>query len=128
MEIHLSNKSRLSLHRTKCGFGHIVGSSQMLAPFPSASFASRNCMWFHWTSTLPFAEGNKSVSFKIVFILYWNTVALPCCVSFRWASKRFSYTYIHVYSFRFFPHLGYYRILNSIPVLYSRSLLVIYFI
>ena len=59
MEIHLSNKSRLSLCRTKGGFGHIVGSSQMLAPFPFASFASRNSMWLHWTSTLPFAEGNN---------------------------------------------------------------------
>ena len=90
MEIHLSNKSGLNL----CGSGHIVDSSQMLAPFPSASFASRNCMWLRWTSMLPFAEGNKSMTFKMVFILYWSTVALPCCVSFR-VHQNDSAVYIH---------------------------------
>ena len=36
--------------------------------------------------------------------------------------------YIHMYLFffKFFSHLGYYRILGRVPLLYSRSLLVIY--
>ena len=36
--------------------------------------------------------------------------------------------YIHIFFFRFFSTIGYYKILNIVPVLYSRSLLVIYFI
>ena len=34
----------------------------------------------------------------------------------------------YLFSFRFFSLIGYYKILSIIPVLYSRSLLVIYFI
>ena len=33
--------------------------------------------------------------------------------------------YIYLFFFRFFSHVGYYRRLSSVPVLYSRSLLVI---
>ena len=35
--------------------------------------------------------------------------------------------YIYMYLFQNFFHLGYYRVLAESPVLYSRSLLVIYF-
>lgn len=35
------------------------------------------------------------------------------------------YTYIFIYFFRFFPFIGYYKILS---VLYSKSLMFIYFI
>ena len=37
------------------------------------------------------------------------------------------YIYMYPFFFKIFSHLGYYRILSSFPVLYSRSLLVIYF-
>ena len=36
--------------------------------------------------------------------------------------------YIYSFFFRFFSHIGYYRILSRVSVLYSRFLLVIYFI
>ena len=35
--------------------------------------------------------------------------------------------YIYLFFFKFFSHLGYYRILSRVPMLYSRSLLIIYF-
>ena len=34
---------------------------------------------------------------------------------------------MYVFFFKFFSHLGYYRILSRFPVLYRRSFLVIYF-
>ena len=36
--------------------------------------------------------------------------------------------YIYLLFFRFFTHIGPYRIMSRVPMLYSRSLLVIYFI
>ena len=62
---------------------------------------------------------------KINYI--WCIVDLQCCVSFRCMAKWFSYTYIHSFSDSF--PVGYYRILSKIPcAIYSRSLLIIYFI
>ena len=39
------------------------------------------------------------------------------------------YIYIYIFFFRFFSHMGYYKILSIVPcaMLYSRSLFVIYF-
>ena len=48
--------------------------------------------------------------------------------------KGFSYRYIYVcvymyiYIFRFLSHINYYKILNTVSVLYSKSLLFIYFV
>ena len=36
--------------------------------------------------------------------------------------------YIYTFFFKFFSIIGYYKILNIIPILYSRSLLLIYFL
>ena len=38
------------------------------------------------------------------------------------------YIYIYPLSFRFFSHIGYYRVLSRVPCAISRSLLVTYFI
>ena len=48
-------------------------------------------------------------------ILLQNIVDLQCWVNFRCAAKRCSYKYTHIYSFRFFSHTGYYRVLSRVP-------------
>ena len=45
---------------------------------------------------------------------------MQCCVSFRC-------TEMWQLFFRFFSHIGYYRVLRRVSVVYSRSILVIYF-
>ena len=42
---------------------------------------------------------------------------LQCCITFRCTAKWISYmyTYIHSFFFRFFSHIGHYRVLNRIP-------------
>ena len=74
----------------------------------------------------------------IFFFFNWSIVDLQCCVNFRCTAQSFSYVYVCIYVcvclyiyaffFRFFSLIGYYKILRSFPVLYDRSLLVIYFI
>ena len=60
-------------------------------------------------------------------ILYWTIIDLQYGVSFKSAEKWFSYTfYMPLFFFKFFSHLGYYRIPCRFPVLYS-VLLVFYF-
>ena len=61
--------------------------------------------------------------FKKVF--YWGIVDLPCCVIFCYTVKWFSYTCI-CFIFIFFFIMLYLRILNIVPVLYSRTLLFIH--
>ena len=68
------------------------------------------------------------VSFFIL-ILYWGIVDEQCCVSFRCTAKWFSYTYTCISSFsNCFPLQVITKYWAELPVLYSRSLLVIYFI
>ena len=67
------------------------------------------------------------VYFILIFISYWSSVDLQCCIRFGGTAKWSSYTYIYPFFFRFFPHIDYYRILSrEFSVCYSRSLLVIY--
>ena len=61
----------------------------------------------------------------LIFLLYWTVVDLQCCI-FQVYSKVIQ-LYMYLFFFKFFPHLGYYRILSRVPVPYSRSLLIIYF-
>ena len=69
--------------------------------------------------------------YNLIFILYWDRVDLQCCVSSRNTAEWFSciYEVIGMFIlFRFFPHVGYYRILSRAPCVYSWSLLIICFI
>ena len=43
----------------------------------------------------------KEGALNLIFIWYWNIVYLQCCISFRYAAKWFSYTYIHLFSVYF---------------------------
>ena len=47
------------------------------------------------------------------FLKKWSIVDLQYCVSFRYTVRWFSYTYI--FFFRFFPLMGYYKILSIAP-------------
>ena len=47
----------------------------------------------------------------IILILYWSKVDLEYCVSFRHTVMRLN-IYMHLFFFKFFPHLGYYGILG----------------
>ena len=60
---------------------------------------------------------------KIFF--YWSIVDLQCHVSFRCTAQWFSYTYIYIYVIYISVKTKYWI---YFPVLYSRSLLVIYFL
>ena len=64
------------------------------------------------------------------FFFNWSIVDLQCCISFSCTAKWFSYIFFfNIFFFRFFSHIGYYKILSIVPcALYSRSMLVIYFI
>ena len=67
-----------------------------------------------------------------IIILNKNMIDLQyCVVSDIQQSDLYVYNmYIHVYIFflRLFSMIGYYKILNIVPLLYSKSLLFIYFI
>ena len=58
---------------------------------------------------------------------YWSIIDLQCCLSFWCTAKWFSYTSIYLFFIIFFPIVVYYRILNTFPVLYSRTLLFMCF-
>ena len=55
----------------------------------------------------------QSCIFKSSF--YWCTVDLQHGVNFCYLAKWFSYTYINIFLFIFFPMMVYYRILNIVP-------------
>ena len=62
---------------------------------------------------------------------YWRIVDLKYCISFRCTAKQISYTYrvyIYPFFFRFFSHIGYYRILSKIPCAIQQVLLGYLFI
>ena len=62
------------------------------------------------------------------FIFYWSIIDQPCHDRFRYTPRWFSYKYIHIGSFfKFFSHLVITEYWAVFSVLYSRSLLVIYF-
>ena len=61
--------------------------------------------------------------FIFYFNFYWSVVDLQCCISFRCTAKWISYTYTYIHSFRFFSHIGHYRVLSiEFPVLCSPPL------
>ena len=59
---------------------------------------------------------------------YWRIVDLQCCVIFCCSAKWINYIYTYIHSFRFYSHIVITEYWVEFPVLYSRSLLVIYFI
>ena len=100
-----------------CGVGRRRSSDPALWLWcrPSAIALIRSLAW-----EPPYATGEalkrqktkkKKLNFKI-FILYWSIVDLQC-VNFRYTAV----IPLNIYSFffRFFPHIGYYRILSVVP-------------
>ena len=79
-------------------------------------------------ATLKF-QPSYPLHFLFFFIFYWIIIDLQYCICFRCTAKCFSYTYSYIHSFSdFFSHIDYHGILSEFSVLYSRSLLIIYFI
>ena len=77
----------------------------------------------HWPREIPV------LFFNLIFILYWSIVDLQYCVRFQvYSTVIHLYVYIYPLFFRFFSIVGYYGILSRVPCVYSRSLLIIYFI
>ena len=50
----------------------------------------------------------------LLFNKNWSIVNLQCCVSFRCIASVL-FIYIYIYFFRFFPIIGYYKILSRVP-------------
>ena len=77
------------------------------------------------------SSGHLTPPCFFIYILNWCIVDLQCCVSFWRIAKWFSYTYIYsifAFFFTFFSITVYHKILNIVPVLYSRALLSILYI
>ena len=67
-------------------------------------------------------------SLKLFFTVYWNRVNLQCGVGFAcWALCSVTWIHARICIFQFLSHLGYYRVLSRVSMLYSRSLWTIYF-
>ena len=66
------------------------------------------------TFTFGFILIHLFLYFKLIFF-YWSRVALQCCASFRCTAV--SQLHIHIYPlfFRFFSHIGHYRVLSRVP-------------
>ena len=56
-----------------------------------------------------------SHTFKKTLNFYWRVVDLQCCASFRGTAEWFMYIWLYSFFFRFFSHMGYYRIYSRIP-------------
>ena len=83
-------------------------------------------VFLSWTTVIKHHRlGDPSNTFKH---FYWSIDDSQCCVRFRCTAKWSSYTCTHIYPlfFRFFPHVGHYRVM--FPVLYNRYSSVTYFI
>ena len=95
----------------------LVGGMQDLLPWPGIDWSSAPCIGSIVLATGP--PGKPLISFYIM-------IDLQYCVSFKYTAKWFIFTYIH-FVFRFFSHIGYYRILSRVPWAIPRSLLITYF-
>ena len=63
--------------------------------------------------------------FNLFFLLSYSWFSILYVSGVKW----FSHEYIYIFFFRFFRHIVYYKTLDAFfPMLYCRSLLVIYFI
>ena len=71
------------------------------------------------------ASPNSFFCKNLIFILCWVIFDLQCCITFKYTVIQL-YIYMHSLFFRFFSHIGHYRILYI--VLCSRPLLIIYFV
>ena len=90
----------------------------------SANFPGYNSKYF---ILFYFSTAKHFIYFLIIF--YWSIVDLQCCISFCYTAKWISYTYTYIHSFLdSFPIQVITEYWVEFPVLYSRSLLVVYFI
>ena len=96
-----------------------LSSYRSLGCYPSSSpnlFSPGPCNSLPQLSLpLPISLSIHLKTHLIIIFFYSSIVDLQCCVSFRDTTKRFSYTYTHIYFFRFFSGTGYYKILNIVP-------------
>lgn len=97
------------------------------------SFYFRWCLWFLWDNILNIlrrlSRSRRCLLgailnlcevfsfFKINF--YGNIVDIEYCVSFCCTEKLISYMYTYITLFKFFSHIGHYRALRRVSVLYS---------
>ena len=58
----------------------------------------------------------RNIFFFFLINFFWSIGDLECCVSFRCAAKGTGHN-IHIctFFFRFFPHIGYHRVMNRFP-------------
>ena len=66
---------------------------------------------------------SKQVTRQVYFLFkksYWHIVALQCCIRAR-CTVIWSLTHIYCFFFRLFPHIGYHRMLSTVPCAMHRS-------
>ena len=54
------------------------------------------------------------MNFSFFLFFKWSLVNLPCCVSFKYTGKWFSYTHIHSYPYMLFQIIFHYILLQAI--------------
>ena len=74
----------------------------------------------------PYLTLTSLICFCFLINFYWSIVDLQC-LFLLYSKVNQLYIYIHPLFFRFFPHIGHYRVLIESPVLHSRFLVVICF-
>ena len=71
----------------------------------------------------PWGDLHYSLSFLKFFLMYKN-IDLQSCACFRCTVKWISYTHTYIHSFfRFFSHIGHYRVQSTVPCAMQRVLI-----
>ena len=87
------------------------------------------CLLFFPLVRWPEAQGGPWGHKCFLFLLIFTRVYLIYNVVLVSVYRKVSQLYLHIYPLlrRFFSHIGHYTVLSRVPVLHSRSLLVIFF-
>ena len=103
------------LHPTQPWFPHLemwVLDCQMILFQKVCNSVNSQSELFGWDDHV--IQQEYFLAFKKFFS--WSIFDLQCCVSFRCIAESVLNIYMCVYVFRFFSHIGHYRVLNRVPI------------